>query len=573
MSCIPNDSPEADCGIGLYCHPVSQQCVVGCTGDVDCQGLTCDVGQHACVGCIDDAQCAPGTICIGDTCQPGCDVDHACQPGLSCCVSACFDLDADPQNCGACNVPCDPYPNSLPPLCEQGQCKSAGCLPGFADCDLENFNGCEHNVVVDGPCACLPGVTESCYLGAPPTEGVGPCHAGQRSCNAQGTAWGPCVGQVLPGQEICNNGVDDDCDGSMDEDPDVDLDGWTACLGDCNDLDPSVNPGAFEDTWGANPNGPGFVEGIGNGKDDDCDPTTPDVGLTATCSAAAIQTGVTPDDLVKAMDLCQTATLGGPKSEQTWGVLSASFLRPDGTAPSVAELASFQDVQTAVRTAFGASTPRRGATMAGFSTGKMRAPGEAGYAAPSPGTDLGQASSPPAEFLAGHGGALPGSSGCNGACPGGAGARDGVRLRLSIRVPSNAHALSFRERLFTAEYPGNVCSAKNDFFLALLTSGAPGLPLDKNVAFDVQGNLLSVNNLFFEACAPSGCSLCPLGAADLAGTGMPAATGWLAADMPVVPAETITLDLTVFDVSDGAGDSVVLIDGFYWTRQFVIGDW
>ncbi len=56
--------------------------------------------------------------------------------------------------------------------------------------------------------------------------------------------------------ELCN-GVDDDCDGLVDEDFDQDNDSYSTCGGDCVDSDPNINPGA--------------VEICDNGVDDDCD--------------------------------------------------------------------------------------------------------------------------------------------------------------------------------------------------------------------------------------------------------------------------------------------------------------
>ena len=46
--------------------------------------------------------------------------------------------------------------------------------------------------------------------------------------------------------EDCTNGIDDNCNGSIDEDEDLDGDGYTTCGGDCNDDDAGVHTGAAE---------------------------------------------------------------------------------------------------------------------------------------------------------------------------------------------------------------------------------------------------------------------------------------------------------------------------------------
>jgi hypothetical protein len=66
-------------------------------------------------------------------------------------------------------------------------------------------------------CTCVPTSTTSCYSGPPGTQGVGICAAGTHTCNAQGTAYGACVGEVLPQTETCTTPVDDDCNGVINE--------------------------------------------------------------------------------------------------------------------------------------------------------------------------------------------------------------------------------------------------------------------------------------------------------------------------------------------------------------------
>lgn len=67
-----------------------------------------------------------------------------------------------------------------------------------------------------------PNETESCdYQGPEGTEGVGPCRASVRTCKENGT-WSACDdSEVLPvaenNEELCSNGIDDDCDGKVDE--------------------------------------------------------------------------------------------------------------------------------------------------------------------------------------------------------------------------------------------------------------------------------------------------------------------------------------------------------------------
>lgn len=533
------------------------------TGGSAAAGATSAGGSAAAGGgtvgqCTGDEQCELGSICQGTQCVPGCNETHGCPSGLECCDGQCFDLASSPEHCNSCEHACPTAPH-VPTLCTGGVCGLGECEDGFYDCDGQA--GCE----ASAECACTPSEEQPCYPGPDGTEDVGTCHGGTRTCNSNGLGWGVCVGYVEPVPEICANGGDEDCNGTADDVFDLDADGWTRCDGDCCDeIGPAcgtpdlVNPGAFE-----------FV---GNSVDDDCDPATPDNVAADPCSSEA-SFAITGTQLAQAMDLCQFTTADPPLPQKKWGVISAELVLPSGTTPNATQLSDMQNWQGAVLANYGTGgiVPRFGATMAGISSGRMRDANDPGYAT-WPSTSFASYSTPPASYLAAHGGSLPASAGCSGTCPAGSGANDGINLRMSIRVPTNALSFSYDFRFFSVEYWTYQCTAYNDFYLALLTSAAAGIPADKNISFDTNNNAVSVNNGFFDLCVVKGCNTCPAGTAELAGTGMDyynygGGTVWLVTTAPVVPGETMVLELMVFDVSDAVLDSLTILDDFQWSIE------
>jgi hypothetical protein len=575
VECLPGTTKCAD---GKYCSAATNTCEIGCSTTSDCNpsgsgNLLCDPTSHSCVGCTADTDCPLGAICApNQKCVAGCTVTHGCPqpPGAeeTCCNDSCYNMHTDPNHCGACGKQCEGFTNAAP-KCSDSTCGLGKCELAYANCDGDPTNGCEWNILQDGPCTCKPMDTQSCYQGAPGTLGIGVCAAGKRTCNEGGTAWGPCIGQVLPAPEICANNADEDCNGKIDDVTDVDGDGWTACNGDCCEVpgpgcaSPKlVNPGAFEV--------------LDNYQDDDCDPTTVD-NKPVLCSAGENFTGVTAFDVAAAMDICQKTTANTPLPQKKWGLLNATQLLANGAVPSAAVLADIQNKQTAILVNYGIGgiVPRFGATMAGISSGVMRDQTDPGYAGTS--TSLNRTGAPPAAYLSANANALPASSGCNGACQAGSGANDSVNIRLQIRVPSNARGFSYDFRFLSSEYWTFQCTQYNDFFLALLQSTAMGLPADKNISFDVdkvtmKKSPISVNNSFFDVCIPKGCNACASGAAALAGTGLQlnntgGSTAWLTTDAPVNPGETVQIELMIFDVSDNVLDSVALLDNFRWSLK------
>lgn len=328
---------------------------------------------------------------------------------------------------------------------------------------------------------------------------------------------------------------------------DLDQDGWTPLQGDCDDCNPLTNPAA--------------VETSDNIVDDDCDGLVNNV--LPSCDQGLALDDNDPQNAARAVELCKVAT--GPKD---WGVTSAKWVSPDG---SPAPVSPSYDLGHGLLDAFGPNVHvQAGQRLLALSSGTARQPTDPGYQDVVAGFDKQFPSSSPPGFP-------KGTPTCPGTVPGSP--YDAVALEITVRAPSNARGFSFDFNVFTSEWPGYICSAYNDMFLALLSPVPAGLP-DGNISFDAQGDYIGANSSLIEVCGcmgPLPCMAggksfaCALGNQGLVGTGFTSAqsgdhgsSGWLTSTAPVTPNQTITLRWTTYDSGDAILDSSALIDNWQW---------
>ena len=252
-----------------------------CASNAECQSDLCVDGPQGKICTVACTDCCP----TGFNCAPygtgGGDQTFACLPKVTALCRPC-ETDAE---CGQINngALCVSY-GAMGAFCG-GTCTVSADCPSSYTCQDAQGKGSNAKQCVQkfGICACsLSAISDGASTTCSASNAFGTC-IGVRKCLIDGLSACPAS---TPAQEVCGNGVDDNCDGSTDEegaagcnmfyaDGDGDGTGATTAVGkclcgavglytaatasDCNDGDKSVHVGASE---------------LCNNIDDDCDGVT-----------------------------------------------------------------------------------------------------------------------------------------------------------------------------------------------------------------------------------------------------------------------------------------------------------
>jgi hypothetical protein len=294
------DCPEGDCFLPAQ-SPDRGVCTTACSDDSNCaEGWRCVLDQSAGGDAV--RICIPVDLCIDED-DDGAGFGPACS-GVDCNDDDPLVFPAATELCDGVDNDCDgdiddnpadendDCSTSFQGVCEPGRTR---CIGGALEC-VQNASPTEESCDgIDNDCDGLTDedvdsnpLARSCFPLDPTLLGVGQCAAGTETC--AGGRFGACEGLTLPGSEACD-GLDNDCDGNIDEDNpgagvacSTGLGGVCAtALTVCQDgqlLCPPITEGRIE-----------VCDGVDNDCDGDIDENNPGgggscgTGFLGTCSA------------------------------------------------------------------------------------------------------------------------------------------------------------------------------------------------------------------------------------------------------------------------------------------------
>lgn len=317
---VDENNPDGGrlCGESIgACQLGRETCVAGalsCVGGVGPVAESCDGLDNDCNGAIDNGNPGGGASC-GETrgiCTAGA---LQCSGGTLACVGATggtiescngldddcdgsmdetFSLQTDLNNCGVCGRTCsfmDGFPS-----CTAGSCVLAGCETGFVDRDGNPANGCEYACNFTGNEICN-GLDDNCDGSideglTPPANFCNPngvCAGTSATCGGA-SGWSCSYGGTYEETETRCDGVDNDCNGSIDENFATLGDLCSNGVGACQNFGLVVCDGVAGVRCNAAAAGTPTAE-ICNGINDDCDANT-DEGIAASIPMVDIGGGV-----------------------------------------------------------------------------------------------------------------------------------------------------------------------------------------------------------------------------------------------------------------------------------------
>ena len=369
--------------------------------------------------------------------------------------------------------------------------------------------------------------------------------------------------------------------------PDCDGDGYTVPA-DCDDTNAMINPEAFDF-----PN---------DGVDNDCDGNVDDPVLT--CETIPSQSPGSPTDFARAADLCaqhaitNAGTVFDPLVHAVWGQVS-------GLGPGQTIFTSVtKPSQIAIASMLGQDLPRQGRTMVGLANGVWAAPDPRSDPALDPaGFHIDDACS--AIPLMGQDCASLTNGTPSGAVSVEDWAELTLTVKVPSNVQTVVFDFSFFSSEFNQWWSSaandaffvlvtskgfqgeNVAKDKNGlavtinsgfFQLCPAAPGPAGLSQDKSAALVTcvgvggdpsQSILGTLAGTGYDGAAVSSddTAMAVSGSKYIYGGG----SGWLTAKFPVVPGETIEMRVIVADTFDGLKDSAVLFDALRWEQTSETG--